>query len=88
MVKEKENAIDNMVKGPAIDVTPLMAAYLLGYMLSERGKKISDDDIEDLYAGACHMMGINPVEDISEFFNELFSPRRNREPDLENSYYC
>ncbi|MBR5504653.1 MAG: hypothetical protein IKV87_09485 [Methanobrevibacter sp.] len=50
-------------------------------------KKISDEDIEDLYVGACLTMGINPVEDISEFFNELFAPRKNTKADLANSYY-
>lgn len=88
MVKKTENSSKDMVKGAATNVTPLVAAYYLGYMLSQKGEKISDENVEDLYAGACHMMGIDPVEDISEFFNELFGPRRNKEPDLENSYYC
>ncbi len=87
LVNERDLKKQDMVKGPTIDVTPLMAAYFLGYMLSERGEKISDEDIEDLYVGACLTMGINPVEDISEFFNELFAPRKNTKADLANSYY-
>lgn len=74
-------------EGPTIDVTPLMAAFFLGYMKSENGDKISDENIKDLYEGACYSMGISPVEDISEFFNELFSPKKKIEVDLENSYY-
>ena len=69
------------------NVTPLMAAFYLGYMKSEHGDKISDEDIEVLYTGACLSLGINPVEDIYEFFNELFNPKPNIKADLENSYY-
>ena len=71
----------------ATNITPLMAAYYLGYIKSENGEKISDEDIKDLYVGACLSMGINPVGEISEFFNELFNPKPKIEADLENSYY-
>lgn len=88
MVSDKDLAKNNNVKGSRINVTPLMAAYFLGYMLSEKGEKISDEKIEDLYKGACFSMGIDPVEDISELFNELFSPKKKIKEDLENSFYC
>ena len=86
--KESLKKQQKKVNTPSIDVTPLMAAYFLGYMKSEKGEKISDEDIEKLYVGACLSMGINPVEDIAEFFNELFNPSPSRDADLENSYYC
>ena len=57
---------------PDYGIGPIVAAYFLGYLKSENGEKIADEDIEKLYIGACLKMGIGPVEDLSEMFQVLF----------------
>ena len=38
---------------PDYGIGPIVAAYFLGYLKSENGEKIADEDIEKLYIGAC-----------------------------------
>lgn len=80
--KEEEREI------PDIDIGPIVAAYFLGYLKSEKGDKIADEDIEKLYIGACLKMGISPVEDLSELFQALFGLGEERDDDKPLQYYA
>lgn len=80
--KEEEREV------PDIDIGPIMAAYFLGYLKSEKGDKIADEDIERLYIGACLKMGIGPVEDISELFQALFGLGETEDDDKPLQYYA
>ncbi|WP_295620042.1 hypothetical protein [uncultured Methanobrevibacter sp.] len=73
---------------PNIDIGPIMAAYFLGYLKSQNGDKIADEDIEKLYIGACLKMGIGPVEDISELFQALFGLGEEVDDDKPLQYYA
>ncbi|AMK15241.1 hypothetical protein [Methanobrevibacter olleyae] len=72
---------------PNPNLSLLMAAYLLGYLKSEKGDKIADGDIENLYIGTCLSMGIGPVEDISELFSLLFDTEEE-DDDKALQYYA
>ena len=73
---------------PKIEIGPIMAAYFLGYLKSEKGDKIADTDIEKLYIGACLKMGIGPVEDIHELFQALFGLGEVEDDDKPLQYYA
>ena len=73
---------------PDYGIGPIMAAYFLGYLKSENGEKIADEDIEKLFIGACLKMGIGPVEDISELFQVLFGLEEEKNDDKPLQYYA
>ncbi len=72
------------------NVSPMMAAYLLGYLQSQNGEKIADDEdeVEKLYIGTCLSMGIGPVEDISELFQALSGLGEEEDDDKPLQYYA
>lgn len=73
---------------PDYGIGPIVAAYFLGYLKSENGEKIADEDIEKLYIGACLKMGIGPVEDLSELFQVLFGLGEEKKDDIPLQYYA
>ena len=80
---------------PDYGIGPIVAAYFLGYLKSENGEKIADEDIEKLYIGACLKLGIGPVEDLSELFQVLselfqvlFGLGEEKKDDIPLQYYA
>lgn len=73
---------------PDYGIGPIVAAYFLGYLKSEKGDKIADEDIEKLFIGACLKMGIGPVDDLSELFQVLFGLGEEKEKDKPLRYYA
>ena len=84
---------------PDYGIGPIVAAYFLGYLKSENGEKIADEDIEKLYIGACEdieklyigaclKLGIGPVEDLSELFQVLFGLGEEKKDDKPLQYYA
>ena len=73
---------------PDYGIGPIMAAYFLGYLKSEKGDEIADEDIEKLYIGSCLKMGIGPVEDLSELFQVLFGLGEEKDDDKPLQYYA
>ena len=77
-------------RAPRPNLSPIMAAYFLGYLKSQNGDKIAEDegDVEKLYIGTCLSMGIGPVEDISELFQVLFGLGEKEDDDKPLQYYA
>ena len=58
---------------PDYGIGPIVAAYFLGYLKSENGEKIADEDIEKLYIGACLKMGIGPAQNYENQIKYLYT---------------